>query len=129
MTVVISCCEPRYQMFFYICQECGPVDGQQNNSSTGHVESVRQDSSCCGNTDAGYVHLSCLVTSAKTQNQNWEQRSLTEFCRPWKICPKCNEPYQNQFALDIASKFVLSIKETKETCTAMLQCFKQRHRV
>jgi hypothetical protein len=35
---------------------------------------------------------------------------MNEFRKPWKVCPSCNQFYQNEFALDIAAEFVSFVR-------------------
>ena len=66
---------------------------------------LRRDCACRG-TDAGFVHLSCLVVFAATISKAWDGRDMYEFTKPWRVCPGCHQEYQNEFAVDIASAFV-----------------------
>jgi hypothetical protein len=67
---------------------------------------LRRDCACRG-TDAGFVHLSCL---AKNQSKGWDGRDMNEFIKPWETCPGCHQYYQNELAVDIATKFVLFVR-------------------
>jgi hypothetical protein len=35
---------------------------------------------------------------------------MNEFRKPWRECPSCNQFYQNEFAIDIASEFVSFVR-------------------
>jgi hypothetical protein len=35
---------------------------------------------------------------------------MIEFRKPWRVCPSCNQFYQNELAIDIASKFVSFVR-------------------
>jgi hypothetical protein len=63
---------------------------------------VRRDCACRG-TDAGFVHLACLTKYAAAKSN--EAVDMNEFREPWTVCPGCHQFYQNDFAVDIASKF------------------------
>ena len=69
---------------------------------TGAHEPLRRDCSCRG-TDAGFVHLSCLAEFAATKSK--QASDMNEFRDPWRVCPGCHQCYQNELAIDIASKF------------------------
>ena len=77
-------------------------------------ERLRRDCSCRG-TDAGFVHLSCLVRYAKKKNIEWDRRDpddrrILDFVRPWKVCPNCHQFYENTLEADIANEFVSFIE-------------------
>ena len=74
---------------------------------TGADEPLRRDCACRG-TDAGFVHLSCLAVYAETKSK--QARDMIEFRKPWKECPGCQQEYQNELAVDIATKFVLFVR-------------------
>jgi hypothetical protein len=68
---------------------------------------LRRDCACRG-TDAGFVHLSCLVGYAETKSK--QASGVIEFRKPWRECPSCRQEYQNELAIDIASKFVSFVR-------------------
>ena len=70
-------------------------------------ESLRRDCACRGS-DAGFVHLSCLAGYAA--NKSKQTNSMIEFRKPWRDCPGCHQCSQNEFAVDIASKFVSFVR-------------------
>jgi hypothetical protein len=86
-----------------VCYLC--LDG--GDDETG--QPLRRDCACRG-TDAGFVHLSCLAEYAETKSKAWDGRDTNEFITPWERCPSCDQYYQNYFAVDIASKFVLFVR-------------------
>jgi len=77
-------------------------------------ELLRRDCSCRG-TDAGFVHLSCLVEYAKKKNIAWDEdevgcQDMNELTEPWRVCPNCKQDYQNTLSVDIANEFVSFVK-------------------
>jgi hypothetical protein len=70
---------------------------------------LRRDCACRG-TDAGFVHLSCLANYAAIKSKGWDGRLMNEFVNPWCVCPSCHQHYQNEFAVDIAAKFVSFVR-------------------
>jgi len=64
---------------------------------------LRRDCACRG-TDVGFVHLACLTDYAETKSK--QALDLREFRDPWRVCPGCHQEYQNELAIDIATKFV-----------------------
>ena len=74
---------------------------------TGADHPLRRDCACRG-TDAGFVHLSCLTDYAETKSK--QARDIIEFVNPWRKCPGCHQCYQNELAIDIASKFVSFVR-------------------
>jgi uncharacterized protein (DUF983 family) len=64
---------------------------------------LRRDCACRG-TDAGYVHLSCLAGFTATKSK--QANEMNQFIKPWHTCPSCHQDYQNDLAVDIATKFV-----------------------
>jgi hypothetical protein len=84
----------------YLCLGGGAddEDGQQ----------LRRDCACRG-TDAGFVHLSCLTKYAATKSMR--ASGMNEFIEPWSDCPSCHQKYQNEFRIDIASKFVSFVRK------------------
>ena len=71
-------------------------------------QSLRRDCACRG-TDAGFVHhLSCLTKYAETKSK--QARDLHELIMPWHTCPSCNQKYQNELAIDIATKFMSFVR-------------------
>jgi hypothetical protein len=77
----------------YCCYDAVDVAGQH----------VRRDCACRG-TDAGFVHLACLTNYAAAKSV--QASEMNEFIKPWEKCPGCHQYYQNDFAIDIANKFV-----------------------
>ena len=82
----------------YLCLDVGSEEPGQP---------LRRDCACRGS-DAGFVHLSCLVKYAETKSK--QAREMNEFRDPWHTCPNCNQYYQNEFAVDIAAKFVSFVR-------------------
>jgi hypothetical protein len=78
----------------YLCHDGGTDKADQP---------LRRDCACRG-TDAGYVHLSCLAEYAAAKSM--QARDMNEFSNTWELCPGCNQYYQNELAVDIATKFV-----------------------
>ena len=70
-------------------------------------ESLRRDCACRG-TDAGFVHLSCLTGYAETKSK--QSRDMNEFIQSWHTCPSCQQEYQNDLAIDIATKFLSFVR-------------------
>jgi hypothetical protein len=68
---------------------------------------LRRDCACRG-TDAGFVHLSCLVTYAEVKST--QARDTDEFVNLWETCPGCHQYYQNELRIDIATKFVSFVR-------------------
>jgi hypothetical protein len=81
----------------YLCLDAVDEAGQH----------VRRDCACRG-TDAGYVHLSCLAGFAETKSE--QARGMNDFMKPWGVCPSCHQCYQNELAIDIATKFVSFVR-------------------
>ena len=78
---------------------------------TDEPELLRRDCSCRG-TDAGFVHLSCIVEYAKKKNQGWDEmgcRNMNELTKPWVVCPNCKQEYQNALSVDLKNEFVSSV--------------------
>jgi hypothetical protein len=75
----------------------------------GLLEPLRRDCACRG-TDAGFVHLSCLTNNLFAATKSKQARDMIEFVTPWVICPSCNQEYQNELAVDIATKFILFVR-------------------
>ena len=69
---------------------------------TGADEPLRRECACHG-TDAGLVHLSCLAEFASSKSK--QARDMNAFRDPWRVCPGCHQCYQNELAIDIATKF------------------------
>lgn len=86
------------------CYICLGVDEENDDPP------LRRDCSCRGS-DAGFVHLECLVENAKNQNTRWDGRDLVEFTRPWEVCPICCKFYQSTLAVDISSEFLTFVQE------------------
>jgi hypothetical protein len=72
---------------------------------------LRRDCACRGS-DAGFFHLSCLAEYAETKSKQTRGMNLDadEFVEPWAFCPGCHQYYQNELAIDIASKFVSFVR-------------------
>jgi hypothetical protein len=84
-----------------VCYLC--LDGGVDKSGP----PLRRDCACRG-TDAGFVHLFCLTGFAASKSK--QATGMIEFRQPWVYCPSCHQEYQNEFAVDIASKFVLFVR-------------------
>ena len=82
----------------YFCYDAVDEDGQL----------LQRDCACRG-TDAGFVHLACLMKYAETKSKQ-ARDDMTEFVQPWETCPNCHQDYQNKLAVDIASKFVSFVR-------------------
>jgi hypothetical protein len=82
----------------YLCLDGGVDEANQP---------LRRDCACRG-TDAGYVHLSCLAGYAATKSK--QTTEMNDFVLPWYSCPSCHQEYQNELAVDIASKFVSFVR-------------------
>ena len=83
----------------YLCHDDGGTDEAD--------QPLRRDCACRG-TDAGFVHLSCLAEFASFQSK--QTNDMNEFIKPWELCPGCNQYYQNDLAVDIATKFVSFVR-------------------
>jgi len=59
--------------------------------------------SCRGDA-AGDAHNLCIVEYAKVKSK--QAKNDADFERAWQKCPNCNQQYQNQLRLDLASGFV-----------------------
>jgi hypothetical protein len=70
---------------------------------------LRRDCACRG-TDAGFVHLSCLAKFAAAKSAAWDVHEMKEFIQSWVQCPHCNQEYQNELRIDIATKFVSFVR-------------------
>ena len=84
-----------------VCYLC--LDGGADESD----QPLRRDCACRG-TDAGFIHLSCLVGFAETKSK--QASDMNEFRKPWWCCPSCNNYYQNELGVDIAAKFVSVVR-------------------
>jgi hypothetical protein len=73
----------------------------------GADQPLQRDCACRG-TDAGFVHLSCLAGYAATKSK--QTTEMNDFRKPWSDCPSCNQVYQNELAVDIATKFVSFVR-------------------
>jgi hypothetical protein len=80
-----------------VCYLC--LDGGDDNAG----QPLRRDCACHG-TDAGFVHLACLTDYAEIKSK--QARSTNEFVNPWRECPGCQQYYQNELSINIATKFV-----------------------
>jgi hypothetical protein len=84
-----------------VCYLC--LDGDLDDDG----QPLQRDCACRG-TDAGFVHLSCLAGYAETKSK--QASKMNEFREPWRECPSCHQYYQNELAVDIASKFVSFVR-------------------
>jgi hypothetical protein len=84
-----------------VCYLC--LDGEVDKSD----QPLRRDCACRGS-DAGFVHLACLTGYAETKSK--QARGMMDFREPWLTCPSCHQYYQNELAVDIASKFVSFVR-------------------
>ena len=64
-------------------------------------EPLVRDCSCRGES-AGYAHKSCIIQFATVKSK----QDKDDFERAWHTCPNCNQQYQNQLRLDIASAYL-----------------------
>jgi hypothetical protein len=85
----------------YLCLDGGADDAGQP---------LRRDCACRG-TDAGFVHLACLAEFAAAKSKAWDGQDINEFRKPWVVCPGCHQEYQNEFRIDIATEFVLFVRQ------------------
>jgi hypothetical protein len=85
-----------------VCYLC--LDGEAN-------EPLRRDCAC-RDSDAGFVHLSCLAGYAanKSKQTNSMNLGMNEFSKPWRECPGCYQYYQNELGIDIATEFVSFVR-------------------
>ncbi len=67
-----------------------------------------RDCSCRGDT-AGFAHLSCIIEYAEQKSK--QAADSAAFSTPWEECNNCNQPFQNQVALDLSSAFVSFAEE------------------
>jgi hypothetical protein len=84
-----------------VCYLC--LDGDLDDDG----QPLRRDCACRG-TDAGFVHLSCLTGYAAAKSEHTNR--MTEFINPWERCPSCDQYYQNDFAVDIATEFISFVR-------------------
>ena len=84
-----------------VCYLCLDADADDDG------QPLRRDCACRG-TDAGFVHLSCLVGFAETKSK--QASGMNKFREPWLDCPSCHQEYQNELAVDIATKFVSFVR-------------------
>jgi len=68
-------------------------------------------------TDSGFVHLSCLTNYAASKSK--QALGMIEFVDPWRLCPNCHQEYQNELAVDVATKFVSFVRVTYPRDTRM----------
>lgn len=92
---------PRYEdvSSCWICLEEGQNDSGQQ---------LLRDCSCRGG--SGFSHLSCLVEYAGYKYQ--QINDVSQFSNPWEVCPSCNQNYQNELAVNLATKFVDFVENT-----------------
>jgi len=93
----------------YLCLDGGADDAGQP---------LRRDCACRG-TDAGFVHLPCLTDYAATKSKAWDGRGMNLFRNPWLLCPSCNQVYQNELGIDIATEFVSFVRRQYPNDTRM----------
>mmetsp|Transcript_30891 Transcript_30891/g.65290 ORF Transcript_30891/g.65290 Transcript_30891/m.65290 type:complete len:494 (-) Transcript_30891:143-1624(-) len=75
-----------------------------------------RDCACHGES-AGFAHLSCIIQYAK--GKSWsafpstphlargKTMMIIDFTRAWQICPNCNQMYNKELALDLATAFLI----------------------
>ena len=85
----------------YICLDEGPDE---------EGKPLVRDCSCRGDT-AGFAHLSCIIEYAEQKCKQAADSDLPGFYTPWHDCNNCNQPFQNQVALDLSSAFVSFAEE------------------
>ena len=73
---------------------------EEGGDAVGEEPLVR-DCSCRGES-AGYAHKSCIIQFATVKSK----QDKDDFERAWHTCPNCNQQYQNQLRLDIASAYL-----------------------
>ena len=61
--------------------------------------------------DAGFAHLSCLVSYADNKTRDLLESGKGDFSESWRECPHCRQHYQRQVAIDMANSFLLFIGE------------------
>jgi len=81
-------------------------------------EPLRRDCSCRG--DSGFAHLSCLVEYAKHQTNHCDGRDFSILRTIWKECPCCNQPYQNELGVELATELVSYVEEQHPDNKGML---------
>ena len=105
MPIVDTSCPPSDEENQTKCYICLGVEEENDDPP------LRRDCSCRGS-DAGFVHLECLVENAKNRSTRWDGRDLVEFTRPWEVCPICCKFYQSTLAVDISTEFLTFVQET-----------------
>jgi len=70
-----------------------------------------RDCSCRGDS-AGFAHLSCLAKYAEQKCKGAYDGDIQSFIEPWETCNNCNQPFQNQLAVELASALVLFAEAT-----------------
>mmetsp|Transcript_9485 Transcript_9485/g.20605 ORF Transcript_9485/g.20605 Transcript_9485/m.20605 type:complete len:442 (+) Transcript_9485:381-1706(+) len=90
----------------WICLDGDPDEGGKP---------IVRDCSCRGE-DAGFVHLSCLVSYAKTKTEElldkaYEKGGEVDLIEPWRKCPVCLQHHQRRVAIDMANSFMSFIDE------------------
>jgi hypothetical protein len=85
----------------YICLDEGPDEAGKP---------LVRDCSCRGDT-AGFAHLSCIIEYAEQKSKQAADSDLAAFSTPWDECNNCNQPFQNQVALELSSAFVSFAEE------------------
>mmetsp|Transcript_35031 Transcript_35031/g.61523 ORF Transcript_35031/g.61523 Transcript_35031/m.61523 type:complete len:423 (-) Transcript_35031:162-1430(-) len=73
-------------------------------------KSIVRDCSCRGD-DAGFAHLSCLVSYADRKTRDLIESGKGDLLEPWVECPHCRQNYQRQVALDMANSLLSFIDE------------------
>mmetsp|Transcript_8003 Transcript_8003/g.12697 ORF Transcript_8003/g.12697 Transcript_8003/m.12697 type:complete len:278 (+) Transcript_8003:58-891(+) len=61
--------------------------------------------------EAGFPHGSYFFEFAHQMSRQWDGVNLNELRRPWEVCNKCNQPYEDELAIDLANKFVFFVNE------------------
>ena len=84
-----------------VCYLCLDADADDDG------QPLRRDCACRG-TDAGFVHLSCLVGFAETKSK--QALGMKEFLDPWSDCPSCHQEYQHELGIEVATKFVSFVR-------------------
>ena len=83
---------------------------------------LRRDCSCRGQS-TGFAHISCLVDYAEQKTEQWDGHDPNKFREPWEKCANCHQAYQNDLAIDLATKFVTFVegKYPNEQCLLHLE--------
>ena len=86
----------------WICLDEGPDKAGQP---------LRRDCSCRGD-HAGFAHLSCIITFAKSRCKEMTEYEPFAFDEPWMFCHHCKQKYQNELALDLSAACLLFAENT-----------------